>query len=158
MCARFVRVHVSLIYISDSWQPYLIRKHSTEPAVAKAITFPLRSKERKLHLDLIRNKGNRAHNNEVLKAGSGTLIPCQTTVKPVEATDYMHCINCEALLKIKSLWRHMSRCRPAQRCSTTKPGKSGIQSLCAFAQPVPDGVSRKVWELVNAMHQDEVTF
>lgn len=32
-----------------------------------------------------------------------------------------------------------------------------IQSLCAFAQPVPDGVSRKVWELVSAMHQDEVT-
>lgn len=27
----------------------------------------------------------------------------------------------------------------------------------AYAQLVPDGVSRKVWELVNAMHQDEVT-
>lgn len=39
---------------------------------------------------------------------------------------------------------------------TAKPGKSQIQSLCAFVQPVPDGVSRKVWELVNAMHRDEV--
>ena len=135
---------------------HIIRKHSTEPAVAKAITFPLRSKERKLHLDLIRNKGNRVHNNEVLKAGSGTLIPCQTTVKSVKSTDYMHCINCEAMLKRKSLWRHMSRCRLAQKCSATKPGKSRIQSLCAFAQPVPDGVSRKLWELVSTMHQDEV--
>lgn len=35
--------------------------------------------------------------------------------------------------------------------------KSRIQSICAFAQPVPDKVSRKVWELVNLMHQDQVT-
>lgn len=110
-----------------------------------------------MHFDLITNKGNRAHNNEVLKAGSGTLIPSQQAGKPVKASDYMHCINCEALLKRKSLWRHMSRCRLSRKCSTTKPGKRQIQSLRAYAQPVPDGVSRKVWELVNAMHQDEVT-
>ncbi|XP_054867654.1 uncharacterized protein LOC129349183 isoform X1 [Amphiprion ocellaris] len=136
---------------------HLIRKHSSEPAVAKAISFPLKSKERKLHFDLIRNKGNRAHNNEVLKSGSGILVPGQLTAEPVKASDYMHCINCQAFLKRKSLWRHMSRCRLAQKCSTPKPGKSRIQSLCAFAQPVPDGVSQKVWELVSAMNQDEVT-
>ncbi|XP_070820041.1 uncharacterized protein [Chaetodon trifascialis] len=136
---------------------HLIRKHNNETAVAKAMSFPLKSKERKLHFDIIRNKGNRAHNNEVLKAGSGTLIPRQQPEQPMKASDYMHCINCEALLKRKSLWRHMSRCKLAQKCNTTKPGKSRIQSLCAYAQPVPDGVGRKVWELVNAMHQDEVT-
>ncbi|KAM4577992.1 uncharacterized protein V3H82_012082 [Fundulus diaphanus] len=136
---------------------HLVRKHSDEPAVAKAISFPLKSKERKLHFDLIRNKGNRAHNNEILKHGSGTLIPSQQTSKPVTASDYMHCINCQAFLKRKSLWRHMSRCRLSQKCSTQKQGKSRIQSICAFAQPVPEGVSKKVWELVNAMHQDEVT-
>ncbi|XP_062414178.1 uncharacterized protein LOC134132797 [Pungitius pungitius] len=69
----------------------------------------------------------------------------------------MHCINCEALLKRKSLWRHMSRCKLAQKCKTTKPGKSRIQSLCAYAQPVPDDVNRKLWELVNSMHQDDIT-
>ncbi|CAI5686492.1 unnamed protein product [Oreochromis niloticus] len=135
---------------------HLIRKHSSELAVAEAISFPLKSKERKLHFDLIRNKGNRAHNIEVLKAGSGTLIPSQQTKKPVKPNDYMHCVNCQALLKRHSLWRHISRCKLSQKCSTAKPGKSRIQSLCAFAQPVPDGVSRKVWELVSAMHQDEV--
>ncbi|XP_028298057.1 uncharacterized protein LOC114460324 isoform X2 [Gouania willdenowi] len=135
---------------------HLIRKHSNEPAVAQATSFPLKTKERKLHLDLIRNKGNRAHNNEVLKTGCGTLIPSQQSGDEVKAGDYMHCINCEALLKRKSLWRHMSRCKLAQKCATKKPGKSRIQSLCAFAQPVPEGVGRKVWELVNAMHQDEV--
>ncbi|XP_067456263.1 uncharacterized protein [Thunnus thynnus] len=136
---------------------HLIRKHRTEEAVKTAISFPLNSKERKLHFDLIRNKGNRAHNNEVLKTGSGTLVPSQQSGKTVKASDYMHCINCEAFLQRRSLWRHMSRCRLSQKRSTTKPGKSRIQSLCAYAQPVPEGVSRKVWELVNAMHQDEVT-
>ncbi|XP_071329276.1 uncharacterized protein [Trachinotus anak] len=136
---------------------HLVRKHSSEPAVAKAMSFPLKSKERKLNFDLIRNKGNHAHNNEVLKTGRGTLIPSQQTAKQVKASDYMHCINCEAFLKRKALWRHMSRCRLARKCSTLRPGKNRIQSICAFAQPVPEGVSRKVWELVNAMHQDEVT-
>lgn len=136
---------------------HLVRKHSDEPAVAKALTYPLKSKERKLHLDLIRNKGNRAHNNDVLKSGIGTLVPSQQTSKPVMASDYMHCINCEALLKRKSLWRHMSRCRLSQKCSSQKQGKSRIQSICSFAQPVPDGISKKVWEMVNSMHIDEIT-
>lgn len=86
---------------------HLISRHSSETAVAQAIAFPLNSKELKLHFDLIRNKGNQAHNNEVLKAGSGTLIPSQQAGTPVKASDYMHCINCEALLKRKSLWRHI---------------------------------------------------
>lgn len=88
---------------------HLIRKHSSELAVAGAISFPLKSKERKLHFDLIGNKGNHAHNIEVLKAGCGTLIPNQQTRKPVKANDYMHCINCQALLKRQSLWRHISQ-------------------------------------------------
>ncbi|XP_029942327.1 uncharacterized protein LOC115384133 isoform X2 [Salarias fasciatus] len=136
---------------------HLVRKHSSELAVATAISFPLKSKERKLHFDLIRNKGNRMHNNEVLKNDSGVLVPSQQTAEPVSKSEYMHCMNCEALLKRKSLWRHISRCRLSQKCSTPKPGRSRIQSLCAFAQPVPESISRKVWELVSAMHQDEVT-
>ncbi|XP_023805402.1 uncharacterized protein LOC111946283 isoform X2 [Oryzias latipes] len=136
---------------------HLVRKHSSEIDVAKAISFPLKSKQRKLHLDLIRNKGNRAHNNEVLKSGTGTLIPGQQSSNPGKPSDYMHCINCEALLKRKCLWRHMSRCRLSKKCSGQKPGRSRIQSICAFAQPAPEGVSVKVWELINAMHQDEVS-
>lgn len=136
---------------------HLVRKHSNEEGVAKAISYPVNSKERKLHFELLKNKGNHAHNDEVLKSGSGTLIPRQQAADPVTANDYMHCINCEALLKRKALWRHMKRCKLSQKCTTTKPGKSRIQSLCAYAQPVPEGVSRKVWELVNNMHQDEIS-
>ncbi|XP_057711817.1 uncharacterized protein LOC130928995 isoform X2 [Corythoichthys intestinalis] len=50
----------------------------------------------------------------------------------------------------------MSKCQLSQKCITQKPGKSRIQSLSAFAQPVPEGVSRKIWELIANMHQDEV--
>lgn len=136
---------------------HLVRKHMSETAVAQAASLPLNSKERKLHFDIIRNRGNWAHNNEVLKNGRGTLIPSQQATEAVNASDYMHCINCLALLKRQGLWRHMSRCKLSRKCSQLKPGRSRIQALCAYAQPVPDGVNSKVWELVHAMHQDEVT-
>jgi len=46
----------------------------------------------------------------------------------------------------------MSRGKLAQNAK-----QSQIQSLCAFAQRVPDDVKKKLWERVNAVHQDEVT-
>ncbi|MEQ2253560.1 hypothetical protein ILYODFUR_033474, partial [Ilyodon furcidens] len=69
---------------------HLVHKHSDEPEVAKAISFPLKSKERKLCMDFIRNKENRVHKNKIITQGSGTLVPSQQS-KPVMAKDYMHC-------------------------------------------------------------------
>lgn len=136
---------------------HLVRKHSNELEVAKAMSFPLTSKERRLQFDLLRNKGNRAHNNKVIQSGIGTLVPSQQASAPVKPSDYIHRINCEALLKRKTLWRHMSRCKPSKKCSTQQPGRSRIQSLCTFAQPTPEGVNQKLGGLINAMHQDDVT-
>ncbi|KAJ0039374.1 hypothetical protein NL108_016308 [Boleophthalmus pectinirostris] len=136
---------------------HLIQKHSHERDVVRALSFPLKSKERKLRFDIIRNRGDRAHNLQVLKVGSGMLVPSKQTDLSVEASEYLHCINCAALLKPKSLWRHVSRCRLSHKNYFSKPGKSRIQSVCAFSQPAPEGLHKKVWELVNCMHQDEVT-
>ena len=45
----------------------------------------------------------------------------------------------------------MQRCNLAKKCELTKPGRSRVQALCAYAQPVPEGVSKKLWK------QDEIT-
>ena len=108
---------------------HLLQKHSHETAVKQAACFPLKSKERKLHFDLIRNKGNHAHNNEVLQTGRGTLIPSRRAAKAVKANEYTHCLNCEAFLKRKGLLSHMSICKLSRECSEPKPGKSWIQAL-----------------------------
>ena len=48
---------------------HLIHKHSSK---SNCFSFKVKGNQ-KLHFDLIRNKGNRAHNTEVRKPGSGTL-------------------------------------------------------------------------------------
>ena len=132
--------------------------HKDEVEVAKALSFTKGSKERRVNLDILRNKGNHAHNVKVLKAGTGVLVPRQqATAKHVNVNDYMHCLHCHGLFRRKALWRHMARCNLAKKCQLTKPGRSRIQALCAYAQPVPEGVSKKLWKLISDMKQDEVT-
>ncbi|XP_065140476.1 uncharacterized protein [Paramisgurnus dabryanus] len=137
---------------------HLAQVHKNEVDVAKALSYPKGSKERKINLDLLRNKGNRVHNTNVLKAGKGVLVPRQqSTAKYVNFKDYLHCLNCQGLFRRKALWRHMSRCNLAKKCQVTKPGRSRVQALCAYAEPVPEGVTKKLWKLISDMKQDEVT-
>ncbi|XP_076837036.1 uncharacterized protein LOC143482555 [Brachyhypopomus gauderio] len=130
-------------------------KHKDKPEVARAITFPKSSKERRIHFSLLRNRGNRIHNNQVLKEGKGMVIPQQQSSVPVKASDYLHCVNCEAYLKRRTLWKHMQRCHLNKKVKKT--GKTRVQALCAYAQPVPDTVSAKFWKIVLDMHEDAVT-
>ncbi len=87
---------------------HLEAKHKDKPELAWAVAFPKGSKERRLSLGLLSNRRNRAHNNQVIKEGKRMVIPHQQSKTPVKASDYMHCINCEAYLRRKSLWRHMT--------------------------------------------------
>lgn len=75
---------------------HLESKHKDKPDVARAIVFLKGSKERRIQLALVRNKGNYIHINDVLKTGKGIVIPCHQAKDPVKLSDYMHCINCEA--------------------------------------------------------------
>ena len=73
---------------------HLAQVHKNEIEGARALSFPKGSKERKVNLDLLRNKGNREHNIEVLKAGKGVLVRRQqTAAKHVGVEDYMHCLH-----------------------------------------------------------------
>lgn len=69
----------------------------------------------------------------------------------------MHCINCKAYLKRKSSWKHMKRCHLSKEVKGLKPGKTRVQALYAYAQPVPDNVSAQFWKMVLEMHNDEVS-
>ncbi|KAK0143862.1 hypothetical protein N1851_017929 [Merluccius polli] len=104
------------------------------------------SKERKLHFDLIRNKGNHDHDNEFLKVGSGTLIPSQQSGKLVKVSDYIQTVR----LCLKE--NHYGGTCPGasfheNAAAQQSQAKIGSKLLCAYAQSVPDGVSRKLREL-----------
>ena len=49
------------------------------------------------------------------------------------------CLFCDKCYPKKFMWKHMKRCALSQKCGKAKPGKTRVQSLCAFAQPVPAG-------------------
>lgn len=115
---------------------HLQSKHKDKPEVAKAMAFQVGSKEQKIQLSLLRNQGNRAH-NEVIKKGRGTLIPRQQSSVPVKASDYLHCINCQGCFKRRSLWRHMQRCHLSRKVKALRPGTSTVQAPCKYAEPVP---------------------
>ena len=140
-------------YAKIAW--HLDNKHSNLKEVARALSYPKGSAERKLQTTLIRNKGNRRHNFEVLEEGKGVMVPSQQSIEPVNVNDYLHCVYCEALLKRKGMWRHMKKCKLAKK--GMKPGRTRVQSLCAAGQPVPKGINDKVWGLVNGMNQDNIT-
>ncbi|XP_026119128.1 uncharacterized protein LOC113098313 [Carassius auratus] len=52
--------------------------HGDQSEVAKAISSPKNSKERKLQLTILRKRGDRAHNVDVIRKGKGVIVPCKT--------------------------------------------------------------------------------
>ncbi|XP_030218994.1 uncharacterized protein LOC115548476 [Gadus morhua] len=133
---------------------HLERKHKKELEVAKALSFPKGSKQRRVHLECLRNKGNFAHNAEVLKTGTGKLVARKQPREESQAQDYMHCLYCQGLFMKRTMWRHFQICK--FKPVDPKPGKTRVQALCAFAEPTPAGVSEELWKLVNNMNQDAV--
>jgi len=112
--------------------------HKDQSEVTKAISSPKNSKERKLQLTILRKQGNRAHNIDVIRKGKGVIVPCKQASSPnVNPNKFLHCANCQGLFKKRFLWK---RC--PLRGVLPKPGRTRAQSICAFAQPVQEGVSK----------------
>ncbi|KAG7271376.1 hypothetical protein CRUP_019921, partial [Coryphaenoides rupestris] len=136
---------------------HLDHVHSNERAVVQACMHPKGSKERRTHLNHLRNRGNYAHNADVLKTGKGELVPKKRPAQQSQGKDYMHCVYCQGLLIRNVLWRHMRNCKLRPSDGTPKPGKTHVQSLCAFMEPASPQVSKTLGQLINNMHPDEIT-
>lgn len=110
--------------LNHSVKWHAIWNQSTKIDVARAVAFSKGSKKGILQLSLLRNKGNRCYNTQVLKEGKGMVIPRQQFSAPVTASDYLHCINIEAYLKRRPLWRQLQRCHLSRKVTGMKPGKT----------------------------------
>ncbi|XP_055083901.1 uncharacterized protein LOC129456909 [Periophthalmus magnuspinnatus] len=136
---------------------HLERIHSNEKDVAYAIHFPKGSKERKVHLESLRNKGNYLHNAEVIKTGKGELVPRKRPCKNAGHTDFMHCAYCHGLFMRKVLWQHIKICRLRPTNHSVKPGMTRVQAICAYIEPNPSHITKKLWKLLSDMTQDDIT-
>lgn len=62
--------------------------HHNEVEVAKAVAFPKHSKERRERLNLLRKRGNFAHNTDVVRQGHGEMIACYRPKKKKGAKEF----------------------------------------------------------------------
>ena len=136
---------------------HLERAHKDKPEVARAVSFPKGSKERRMHIEHLRNKGNFAHNVEVLNSGVGTPVPRKQPKEESQVQDFLHCAYCQGFFVKKVLWKHMKVCK-FKPSIPLKPGRTRVQALCGFTAPPPPGVKEQLWKLLNNMIQDDVYF
>lgn len=84
---------------------HLERNHISEPEVNKFILLPKKDKERIMHLELLKNKGNLQHNRNVLEKNKGALIvgrrPLASDV--IEAGSFLPCKHCFKFIKKKNI-------------------------------------------------------
>ena len=82
--------------------------HSDEVEVAKALAFPIRSQARNKQWDKLRNLGNFDYNFDVLKKGTGKIIPKKRTkLASSQSGDYVPCPSCKGMFAKAYLWRHV---------------------------------------------------
>lgn len=130
--------------------------HHNEIEVAKAVAFPKHSKERRVQLNLLRKRGNFAHNTDVVRQGRGEMIACYRPKKRKGAIEFIHCIYCQGLYNKRSLWKHVKNC-PLKPKDDEPQGRKRVRSLCALKTPVGLEVSKSFKKILNFMNYDEVS-
>lgn len=136
---------------------HLQSMHLEVKEVNQAFSCPKGSKERKMQLAILLNRGNRTHNNNVIKAGQGTVVPRRQPCQPATPREFVHCVNCEGYFKKKTLWRHMKRCQLGRKVKGLKIGTSRVQAICKYSEPVPESVSANFWNMIQDLRDDEIT-
>ncbi|XP_070568060.1 uncharacterized protein [Ptychodera flava] len=111
---------------------HLFTCHGAELDVAKAASFPKKSKERNILLEKIRNEGNFNHNKKVWKTGEGEVIPWRcATSESVHTDDYLPCLVCKGLFAKDSLRRHRKTCRMSPKEESSAHKRKLVQSEAA---------------------------
>ncbi|XP_039616182.1 uncharacterized protein LOC120533395 isoform X1 [Polypterus senegalus] len=131
-----------------------------EADIAKALSLPKKSKQRKRLLERLRNKGNFLHNSEVLRSGNGELKLKRKPKTKKGHTEYQHCLYCKGLFVRKELWRHVRICKfnPKSAEERNQKGRKRILSLAltSYSVATPQ-VCEGVWAIISQMNQDSIS-
>ncbi|XP_029943204.1 uncharacterized protein LOC115385360 isoform X2 [Salarias fasciatus] len=131
--------------------------HADKADVAKAFYYPKQSKERQVRLTILRNRGNFAHNINVVRNGTGYLAARYRTQKKRNGTDFIHCAHCQGLYSKKTLWKHVKVCPEKTREDAPQVGRKRVRSLCALTTPVSLEVSDGLQKILTHMNYDDVS-
>lgn len=126
---------------------HLERSHSNETEVAKAFSFPKRSKKRRILLEQLRNQGNYYHNIKHLETGRGEMVTWRqtTSVKTVTETGKKAPRRSWSTEEQRAVKSTLGTCFFFRKV----PGKAECQS-CLEANPV---LSSRSWlDVKNFVH------
>lgn len=136
---------------------HFLRHADEEPDIAEAMALPKHSKERKKLLDVLRNRGNYKHNQEVLRNNSGELKMKRQPRTQFSAKEVMNCPYCKAMFILKEMWRHVARCHCRKTAKSPSDGKVKVLSEIALAEsPFSKTLSSAVWNMLVTMKRDEI--
>lgn len=102
---------------------HLLRKHCDQQEVLAASALPTGSKQRHLLLEHLRCRGNYLHNIEVIRQGSGEIVPWRQPSEEVDARNYLPCPLCLGFFLRADLWKHQVTCR--KKLAVEGPAPSG---------------------------------
>ncbi|XP_039996157.1 uncharacterized protein LOC120797017 [Xiphias gladius] len=119
---------------------HLLRKHADEPEVMAASTLPTGSKQRHLLLEHLRCRGNYLHNIEVIRQGSGEIVPCRQPSEEVDARNYLPCPLCLGFFLRSDLWKHQASCR---KKLASDPSKDAASTAETTSEPIKDTTAGK---------------
>ncbi|AWO97410.1 Hypothetical protein SMAX5B_010542 [Scophthalmus maximus] len=117
---------------------HLLRKHTDEAEVTAASTLPTGSKQRHLLLEHLRCRGNYLHNIEVIRQGSGEIVPCRQPSEEVDARNYLPCPLCLGFFLRSDLWKHQASCRKKLASDSSKNAALTAETT---SEPVKDTTS-----------------
>ena len=96
---------------------HLESKHGDEVLVARALSFPKKSVDRKRLLDDLRKRGDFQRNKNVVANGNGNLIPVRRPPASADPSNNLPCSFCFGLYKRHCLWKHQKSCPRKKRVS-----------------------------------------
>lgn len=74
-----------------------MKTHKTHTEIVQAFSLPEDSKEQKILLEKMRNKGNFKHNIAVLQDGTGSLKVKRKPKAKALAGKFIHCMYCQGM-------------------------------------------------------------
>ena len=132
--------------------------HGNVREVAMALQSPKNSRARRNGLKILRNRGNFAHNANIVRKGAGQVEPCYRPWECRRAIDFIHCFYCQGLYAKKTLWKHMKFCPERKKTSDESSiGKVRVRSKCALKTAVVGEISEGLKSVISCMIYDETT-
>ncbi|XP_070558758.1 probable serine/threonine-protein kinase MARK-A isoform X1 [Ptychodera flava] len=152
---------VHYCYYCDKKQTHIARhlklKHKDEKEVAEALTYPSKSIARLRSLRLIVNKGNKAHNMDVLTKQCGTFVTRRQPSRKLSAKRcFLFCVHCHGMFINDTLHRHERVCPFKRSSDTTTARGHQIQSRAWQLMPMPKDVTEDFWKVLTEMKRDEI--